>query len=131
MTSSNPIDIVKAFHAHLANGDTDAVVALADDAVEVGGPRGTGSGVDLLREWVGRANVTMTPKRWFAKDELVIVEQDAIWLDRNNGEEIGRQEVITTFRIENNKLAGIYRHDDLAASLTLAGLDAGDEVDAP
>ena len=131
MISSNPIDIVTAFHRHLANRDADAVVSLADDAVEVGGPRGTGSGPDLLREWVGRANVTMTPKRWFVKDNVVIVEQDAVWLDKDSGEEMGRQVVITTFRVEDGRIAGIYRHDDLAASLTLAGLDAGDEIDAP
>lgn len=131
MTSSNPIDIVTAFHAHLANGDADAVVALADDTVEVGGPRGAGSGVELLREWVQRSNVTMTPTRWFAREDLVIVEQDAVWLERDSDVEMGRQVVTTTFRIEGGKIAGIYRHDDLAASLTIAGLDAGDEVNIP
>lgn len=131
MTSSKPIDIVTAFHAHLADRDADAVVALADDTVEVGGPRGTGSGVELLREWVARANVTMTPTRWFAKDDVVIVEQDAVWLERDSDVEMGRQVVTTTFRIAGDKIAGIYRHDDLAASLTIAGLDADDEVDAP
>ena len=96
----------------------------------MGGPRGTGTGPDLLREWVGRANVAMTPKRWFAKDDIVIVEQDAVWRDKA-GEEMGRQDVTTTFRIRDGKIAGIYRHDNLAASLTLAGLDAADEIDAP
>lgn len=131
MTSSKPIDIVTAFHAHLADRDVDAVVALADEAVEVGGPRGTGSGADLLREWVARANVSMTPTRRFAKDDVVIVEQDAVWLDKDSGEEAGRQVVTTTFRIKDDKIVGIYRHDDLAASLTLAGLDAADEIGAP
>lgn len=131
MSSSKPIDIVAAFHTHLANHDADAVVALAADDIEVGGPRGTGTGPGLLREWVGRANVTMTPKRWFAKDGVVIVEQEAIWKHKDNGEETGRQTLATTFRIGDGKIVGIYRHDDLAASLTLAGLDASDEVEAP
>ena len=128
--TTTPLDVVAAFHRHLANRDPDAVIALAHDDVEVGGPRGTGSGTELLREWVGRANVTMTPTRWFAKDDVVIVEQDAVWLDKQ-GEEMGRQDVTTTFRIRDGKIAGIYRHDNLAASLTVAGLDAGDEIDAP
>lgn len=131
MSSSKSLEIVQAFHDHLANRDADAVVALAADNVEVGGPRGTATGADLLREWVARANVTMTPKRWFAKDDLVIVEQHAVWLDKDSGGEISRQNVTTTFRIEGGKIAGIYRHDDLAASLTLAGLDAADETDPP
>lgn len=130
MTTSNPIDIVATFHRHLADWDPDAVIALAHDDVEVGGPRGTGTGIELLREWVGRANVTMTPTRWFAKDDVVIVEQDAVWLDKQ-GEEMGRQAITTTFRVHDGKIAGIYRHDNLAASLTVAGLDADDEVGAP
>lgn len=130
MTDQRPIDIVVAFHKHLADRDADAVVALAHDDIEVGGPRGTGTGPDLLREWVGRANVTMTPTRWFAKDDVVIVEQDAVWRDKA-GEEMGRQDVTTTFRIRDGKIAGIYRHDNLAASITLAGLDASDEIAAP
>lgn len=130
MTPRTPLAIVSEFHTHLANHDADAVVALAHDDVEVGGPRGTGTGPDLLREWVGRANVVMTPKRWFAKGDVVVVEQDAVWFDKQ-GDEMGRQDVTTTFRLRDGKIAGIYRHDNLAASLTIAGLDAGDEIDAP
>lgn len=131
MATANPIDIVMAFHTHLANQDADAVMALANDDVEVGGPRGTDTGAYLLREWVGRANVTMTPTRWFAEDTIVIVEQDAVWKDRDSDDVVGRQMLATTFRIDAGKITGIYRHDNLAASLTLAGLDAADEVDAP
>jgi limonene-1,2-epoxide hydrolase len=130
MTATSPVDVVANFHRHLADSDADAVIALAHQDVEVGGPRGTGIGSNLLREWVGRANVTMTPVRWFAKDDVVIVEQDAVWRD-SQGEERGRQDVTTTFRIRDGRIAGIYRHDNLAASLTVAGLDASDEIDAP
>jgi limonene-1,2-epoxide hydrolase len=130
MTDRRPTDTVAAFHQHLAERDVDAVIALAYDDIEVGGPRGTGTGTDLLREWVGRANVTMTPTRWFAKGDVVIVEQDAVWRDKA-GDEMGRQTVTTTFRIRDGKIAGIYRHDELAASLTVAGLDADDEIVAP
>lgn len=130
MPDPRPVDIVVAFHRYLAAHDPDAVVALAHDDVEVGGPRGTGSAPGLLREWVGRANVTMTPTRWFARDDVVVVEQEAVWHD-SAGEETGRQAVTTTFRVRDGKIAGIYRHDDLAAAVTIAGLYAGDEIDPP
>lgn len=131
MSERSPVKVVAAFHDHLARRDVDALVALAADDVQVGGPRGTGEGTDLLREWVARANVTFRPLRWFAKDDLVVVEQDAVWHDAA-GEETDRRVLVTTFRVDaGGKLAGIERHDELAAALTLAGLDAGDEIDAP
>lgn len=130
MPDTNPIDIAAAWFRHASNRDTDAVMALAADAVEVGGARGSGTGRDLLREWVGRSRAEMAPTQWFARDDIVVVEYEATWRNRA-GQDMGRRVMIVTFRVADGRIAGIYRHDDLAASLTINGLDAGDEVDAP
>lgn len=130
MPDTNPIAIAAAWFRHATNRDTDAVMALAADNVEVGGARGSGTGRDLLREWVDRSRAEMTPTQWFSRDEVVVVEYQATWHNRA-GQDMGRRVMIVTFRIEDGRIAGIYRHDDLAASLTINGLDAGDEVTAP
>ncbi len=130
MPDTNPIDIAAAWFRHATNRDTEAVMALAADEVEVGGARGSGTGRDLLREWVDRSRATMMPTQWFARDDLVVVEYEATWRNRA-GQDMGRRVMIVTFRVEDGRIAGIYRHDDLAASLTINGLDATDEVDAP
>lgn len=127
MTQHSPLEIAQRFYTHLGDHDVEALLALAHDDIVVGGPRGTGAGVELLREWVARANVAMTPKRWFATDDVVVVEQEAVWTNQH-GDETGRRIVTTTFRIRDGKIAAIYRHDDLAAALTIAGLDADDEA---
>ena len=130
MTDTTPIEIASRWFRHVAEHDTDAVMALAADDVEVGGARGSGTGRDLLREWVARTRATITPRRWFAKDDVVVVEYEAVWHNRA-GDDMGRRVMITTFRIDGGRIGGIYRHDNLAASLTVAGLDAADEVEAP
>lgn len=130
MPDTSPIDIAAAWFRHATNRDTDAVMALAADAVEVGGARGSGTGRDLLREWVDRSRAEMTPTQWFARDDLVVVEYEAVWRNRA-GQDMGRRVMIVTFRIEDGRIAGIYRHDDLAASLTINGLEAADAVGAP
>jgi len=130
MSDTNPIDIAAGWFRHLADRDTAAVMALAADEVEVGGARGSGTGRDLLREWVERTRAELSPKRWFAKDDVVVVEYEAVWRNRA-GLDMGRRMMIVTFRVAEGRIAGIYRHDSLAASLTLAGLDASDEIEAP
>ena len=68
---------VEAWHEALNSGDADRIVALSQPNVEVGGPRGAGHGAGLLREWVGRANIRLEPRRVFHKADTVVVEQKA------------------------------------------------------
>lgn len=130
MTDTTPTEIAAAWFQRLAHRDVEGVMALAADDVEVGGARGSGTGPDLLREWVSRTRAEITPRRWFARENIAIVEYEAVWRNRA-GQDMGRRVMIVTFRIEAGRIAGIYRHDDLAAALTIAGLDASDEVATP
>ncbi|HEV2127679.1 MAG TPA: nuclear transport factor 2 family protein [Thermomicrobiales bacterium] len=130
MTDRPPIEIADTWFRHLAERDVDAVMSLAADDIEVGGARGSGSDMELLREWVTRMKAVVIPRRWFTKDDVVVVEQEAVWYSRA-GEDMGRRVMITTFRIENGHIGGIYRHDDLAAAVTIGGLDASHELDPP
>lgn len=130
MPDTNPIDIAAAWFRHVGNRDIDAVMALAADEVTVGGARGSGTGRDLLHEWVDRTRAEMTPTQWFARDDVVVVEYEAVWRNRA-GQDMGRRVMIVTFHVEDGRIAGISRHDDLAASLTINGLDAADAVAAP
>jgi hypothetical protein len=130
MPDTDPLAIAAAWFRHVADRDIDAVMTLAADEVEVGGARGAGTGRDLLHEWVDRTRAEITPTQWFAKDDVAVVEYEAVWRNRA-GLDMGRRVMVLTFRVEDGRIAGIYRHDDLAASLTLNGLDATDEAEAP
>jgi hypothetical protein len=135
MTSSNSktsneeaLAIVESFHRLLNARDPDALLDLAADDIRIGGPRGSGTGKDLLYEWVGRASVTMTPQRMLARDGVVVVEQLAEWCDPKSGASTGRQTIATTFRIADGKLIGIARYSHFAEAANKAGLDDDDAV---
>lgn len=128
MTSN--LDPVRQFHAHLNAGEADAVIALATEDVAVGGPRGSGEGRHLLREWVDRARITLQPVRWFACGELVVVEQEAAW-HGPDGADTGRQRLATAFTVRDGRITRIARYGDIGEALTTSGLDEDDEVAAP
>ena len=67
--------VVEAWHEALNSGELDRLVELSHPEVEVGGPRGTGRGAQLLREWMGRANIRLEPRRVFHHADTVVVEQ--------------------------------------------------------
>ena len=67
---------VAAWHEALNSGDVERLIGLSHPDIEVGGPRGSGHGAQILREWVDRANVHLEPQRVFQRADTVVV-QDA------------------------------------------------------
>ena len=116
------VTVVLEWHQALNAGDLERLVALSADDVEVGGPRGSGRGRQLLREWFGRAGIRMVPRRAFAVGEAVVVEQAAAWGD--GGEE---QVVATAFEVSAGLVQRVVRYDQLDAALLAAGLTEADE----
>jgi ketosteroid isomerase-like protein len=116
MTDS-ALGVVLAWHTALNEGDVERLVALSAEDVEVGGPRGSGRGSDLLREWFGRVGVRIEPLRTFVREQTVVVEQDATW---PHGEP---QRVASAFEVRGGRVARVIRHANLPAALQAAGLD--------
>jgi hypothetical protein len=131
MTSSDAVAVVQAFHDNLNDRNVAGLLALATPDVRIGGPRGVGEGKYLLEEWVSRANITMTPRRWFRRDGIVVVEQFATWHDPLTGAETGSQTVATVFTVDNGHLTGIARYGFLAEAVHSASMDEADEIPAP
>ncbi|MBA3276460.1 MAG: nuclear transport factor 2 family protein [Chloroflexia bacterium] len=130
MRPLDPVAVVQAFHDHLNDRKVEELLGLATDNVRVGGPRGSGEGRHLLEEWVGRASITMTPRRWFRAGDTVVVEQDATWHDPDTGAETGRQTVATVFAIEDGQIAAIARYGFLAEAVHGANMDETNEIAA-
>ena len=120
--------LIHSFHQLLNARKPDELLELASDDIKIGGPRGSGTGKDLLFEWVGQANVTMTPQRIFARDDVVAVEQLGEWRDANTGEVTGSQTVASVFRIADGKIVGIARYGQFAEAANKAGLDEDDAI---
>jgi ketosteroid isomerase-like protein len=122
------VHVVEAWHAALNEGDVDRLVGLSHPDVEIGGPRGVGRGVQLLREWVARANVRLDPQRVFRRGSTVVVEQAGHWRSAESGEVIGSQTVASVFTVGDGLVTSLVRYDDLSEALETVGLDQSDEI---
>ena len=124
------LDIVRKWHAALNEGNVDELVMLVQPDVEIEGPRGVTSGVDVVREWFGRANVRMQPLRYFQRGDVVVVEQLGEWLSPETREVTSSQPVSTLFTVSNGLISRIARYDTLVTALEKAQLSESDIVSA-
>ena len=122
------LDTVLAWHEARNAGDAERVASLAHPEVEVGGPRGSALGRQVLKDWVARANVRLEPLRSFRRGETVVVEEAATWRDAQTGETTGAATVATVFELDGGLVTGIFRYDSLEDALRHAGLDGSDEA---
>jgi SnoaL-like domain len=108
--------------------DAELLVALSDPGIKVVGPRGSGYGHQLLRDWLGRAGLTLETRRAFARDDAVVLAQRGVWRSSETGVVSGEAEVASRFRVSGGRIVQYARHDDLAVALREAGLEESDEV---
>ena len=127
-TTAPEIRTVRAWHDALNSGDADYLVELSHPEVEVGGPRGTGHGTQLLREWVSRANIRLEPRRVFHRADTVVVEQRAEWRAAATGKVTVSQAVGSVFVVREGRVARVIRYSDLADALDAAHLDESHEI---
>jgi hypothetical protein len=122
------LDTVLAWHEALNAGDAERVASLAHPEVEIGGPRGSARGRQVLKDWVAQANVRLEPLRSFHRGGTVVVEEAATWHDAQTGETVGAATVATVFELDGGSVAGIFRHGGLEDALGYASLDGSDEI---
>jgi hypothetical protein len=121
------LKVVQNWHTALNQGKVDEMVALVQPDVEVGGPRGSTKGADIVREWFGRANVRLNPLQFFSTEYIVVVEELGEWL-AENGEVLSIQVVATHFTVADGLISRIMRYDNLQTALEHAGLKETDKV---
>ncbi len=124
------VRIIVAWHEALNGGDVENLVELSHPEIEVGGPRGTGRGVQLLREWVAQAGIHLEHRRVFHREETVVVEQEAGWRSSETGELSGSQHVASIFVVRDGLVTRVSRYPDLAEAFRAADLDGSHEVQA-
>ena len=106
----------------------DRLVELSAPDIEVVGPRGSGHGYQLLREWLTRAGLHLTTLRAFARENVVVLAQHGVWRSVETGEITGEQDVASRFRIDGQRVGQFARYDTLDVALNEAGLHYSDEI---
>ena len=123
--------VVEEWLSAVNAGDGGRLERMTADEVEISGPRGSGrADRRVLTEWLSRSGFSATALRWFCGGAgVVVVEQDARWVDLATGAEQSRGRVASRFLVDGGRVARYVRHDDgLAAALAAAGLSDADEV---
>ena len=121
------IQIVNDWHEAVNSGDTERLAELVSDDVEIGGPRGTARGMDVLIDWVGRSRIQMAPTDWYQRGEKVVVCQQATWPTEHGTPGIP-QKVGSVFVVRDNRIERIARYPDLVEAFAVTGLAEIDRV---
>lgn len=122
------LGIIEVWHEAVNAGAADRAGSLCTEDVEIGGPRGSGHGRELLVDWVRHAAIRLEPVRWFCGEPDVVVEQDARWVDPATGELGDPIRLATAFGVASGRISRVLRHPDPAAALAGLGLGPADEV---
>jgi hypothetical protein len=124
--SENPVPIVQAWQDAVNAQDIERLLQLSDDEIELIGPRGVARGHQMLRDWMGRAGLSLETRRIFARENRVVIEQHGAWRSVETGEVMGEAEVSSRFVVQNGRVVQVARYDQLDTALADAGLTLAD-----
>lgn len=128
MQPNDILSAVQAWQAAANAQDVNRLLELSAPDIEVAGPRGSGFGQQLLRDWLARAGLTLTTLRAFVRGNTVVLEQQGVWRAVDTGEVTGDKTLASAFQVnEQHQVARFARFDSLKEALDAAGLDLSDE----
>ena len=124
-----PLAVVESWQSAVNSRDFDQLCALTSRDVELVGPRGSGRGHEVLRQWLQRAGFTAEPLRWFcgARGDVVIEQRGRWVLPETTSERI----VASSFGVIGGRVIRYQRFDELAEALVATRLSDEDEVLQP
>ena len=128
MQHESPFAIVQAWQDAANSQNIERLVELSAPDIEIVGPRGSGRGIQLLRDWLGRAGLHLATLRVFARGNTVVLAQHGVWRSLDTGEVTGERILASRFQVADHRVAQIARHDSLDVALNEAGLDYLDEI---
>jgi ketosteroid isomerase-like protein len=121
------LEVVQHWQDAVNARDVPALMAWSNPKIEIVGPRGSAFGQDMLRQWLERASLSLSPQQSFQRDQTVVVAQHAVWRSAES-EIVGEADVASVFRIENDKVLYYARFDSLEEALQQGGLTEDDET---
>jgi len=124
-------DTAAAWQQAANDQDNERLLSLSDPNIEVVGPRGSGYGHQLLRDWLSRAGLTLTTLRAFASGGKVVLAQHGVWRSLESEAVTGERDVASRFDVDGGRVVRFARYDSLDEALGAAGLTFADEVGEP
>ena len=121
MTTSEMATVL-AWHDALNSGDVDTLLSLSSDDIEIGDPHGAAQGHEALRDWAEKLDVKIEPGQVYVHDGVVVVDQRIVSVTGESGPGA------SAFRVVDDRVTSLFRHDDLAAALAATELTDDDLV---
>jgi ketosteroid isomerase-like protein len=114
--STSEIATGLAWQDALNDNDLDTLLELSTDDIEIGDAHGAAQGLGALRTWAEGASGEVTIGRMYVHDGVVVVEQSL--------PDGGTQ--ASAFRVVHDRVASVFRHEDLEAALNATDLTEHD-----
>ncbi len=127
MQHEDPLAIVRAWQNAANHQDAQRLLDLSDPSIEIVGPRGSGFGHQVLRDWMGRAGLNLTTLRAFVRNNTVVLAQHGVWRSVETGEVIGEADIASQLTVSGERVTKFARYDRLDEALTKSGLEKTDE----
>jgi hypothetical protein len=125
---SSPFEIVTAWQQAANEQDIERLLAVSDANIEIVGPRGSGYGHQLLRDWLGRAGLRLETSRAFARGKTVVLAQRGVWRSLESGAVTGERDLASRFDVADGRVVRFARYDSLDEALGASGLGLADLV---
>ncbi len=126
--NAQTLAVVEAWIDAANRQDAERLTELSDPNIEIIGPRGSGYGHQLLRDWLARAGLTLTTVRAFASGNLVALAQHGVWRSLESGEITEERDLASHYRVAVGRVLRFARYDTLAEALAATRLTEADEI---
>ena len=114
--------MVEAWNDAANRQDAERLTELSDPNIEILGPRGSGYGHVLLRDWLTRAGLSLKTVRAFAGGNLVVLAQHGVWRSMDSGEMTEERDLASHYRVAAGRVLRFARYDTLAEAFAATGL---------
>ena len=114
---SDPTAVLAAWHDAVNAGDVDRVVALSSEDVAVQGPRGVARGPEVLRGWLHRSGIRLTPQQDLVEaDGRFVVRELAHWTTTDAPTAAPREPTETwcVFTVADGRVTSVARFESRA-----------------
>ena len=128
MNRHDPVETVKAWEQAVSALAIDQALELSDSNIEIVGPRGSAHGLDMLKDWLSRAGLSLETRHSFADGNVVVNEQIGVWRSLETGALIDKKPVASHYKVAQGKVMYIARYDTLEKALDEAGLTRANAV---
>jgi hypothetical protein len=112
--SISEIATVLAWHDALSSSDLGTLVSLSSDDIEIGDAHGAAQGHAALRDWAWSTDSTIEVGEIYYRDGVVVVGQQIT--PRHDPAQA--RTAASAFRVVDDHVTAVFRHDDLAAALS-------------